>query len=34
MIQESSAVTPGKHMTVNWPEQRVVLEKRKQCEEK
>ena len=34
MIQESSPVTLGKRMIVNWHEQRVVLEKRKQYEEK
>ena len=34
MIQESSPVTPGKRMIANWPEQRAVLEKRKQREEK
>jgi hypothetical protein len=28
MIQESSPVTPGEGMDVNWPDQRVVLEKR------
>jgi hypothetical protein len=34
MIQESSPLTPGKRMLVNWPDQRIVRKKRKQREEK
>jgi len=34
MIQKSSPVTLGKRRMVDWPVQCVVLEKRKQYEEK